>query len=285
MMPPDDDPGVKAFFHRDDPSSMDPEDAAVMRAAADVLRGMNSDRPPTASLELAALMAQGTTRSNPMKTHTRAALTRVAGLGAAAKIMLAAGVAVAGAGGAATAVAFSSGHLDGNHSSHHGAAHARHGDDPSPEPSETAEHHGGDAHAPGSDDGTPEPGESAEPEPGDSPGEHDHDGDENHSGRSPGGPPSANPVNGSGHGSPGGPPTPTPSPTAGDGNGNGSPGGPPTPSPTSSSGRGGPGSGDNGGQGGGNGGGDYGGDNGGDGGHGGHGNGGGNGGGDGGSDG
>lgn len=248
-MPPDDDPDVKAFFRRDDPSAMDPQDAAVMRAAADVLRDMNSDRPPMASLELTALMTQGMTRSNPMKTHTRAMLTRFAGLGAAAKLLLATGVAVAGVGSAATAVAFTTGHLDDSH--HHGVAHVRHRDNHSPDPAESAEHHRGDAaHTPGADDASPEPRESAEPEPSDSPGHHhDHDGEQRTSGRSPGGPPSATAGDNDGHGddgnrSPGGPPTPAPSSTASDGNG--SPGGPPTATPSNGSGRGGPGSGDNG---------------------------------------
>lgn len=225
MRPSDDDPDVKAFFRRDDSSSTDPYDAAVMRAAADVLRALDSDRPPTASLELAALMAQGTTRSNPVKTHTRAALTRFAGLGVAAKVMLATGVAIAGAGGAATAVALSTGHLDSHGSSHHGAVHSRSSEDPSPSPSETADDRGG-AQTPGSDDTTPEPSQSAEQ------GEH-HGGDDGNadgSNRSPGGPPSASARSGRDHGG---------------GDGNGSPGGPPTSGPSSTSGHGGPGSGDN----------------------------------------
>jgi hypothetical protein len=191
MRPPDDDPGVKAFFRRDDPSPADPHDAAVMRAAADVLRALDPDRPPTASLELAALMAEGTTRSNPMKTSTRAALTRFAGLGVAAKALLATGVAIAGVGGAATAVALSTGHLDAHHGGHHGVVHSRSTESPSPNPAGSADDHGGVAHNPGADDATPEPAESAEP------GEHhgdrhgDNDGEEHGSNRSPGGPPSA----------------------------------------------------------------------------------------------
>jgi hypothetical protein len=256
MRPPDDDPDVKAFFRRDEPSSTDPQDAAVMRAAADVLRALNSDRPPTASLELAALMAQGTTRSNPMKTHTRAALTRFAGLGVAAKVMLAGTVAIAGVGGAATAVALSTGHLDSHQSNHH-ATHPRGSDDQSPEPSQSPEHHGDAAHTPGADDTTPEPSESAErgEHHGDRGGDHDgdKDGDRHGSNRSPGGPPSASGHNGNGDGD-------------GNGGGNGSPGGPPTPNPSASGGHGGPGSGDDNGGGG---------NDGGDGGHGGHGGGGG----------
>lgn len=203
MRPHGDDQGVKFFFRRDDRSPMDPQDAAVMHAAADVLRALEPDRPPTASLELAALMAQGTTRSNPMKTTTRAALTRFAGLGAAAKVLLAAGVAVAGAGGAATAVAFSTGHLDAHHPGHHHGVHSRSGESPSPEPSEGVENHGGIAQVPGTDDVTPEPSEAAEP--GQHQGRHDdgsdrHDGEHGGSNRSPGGPPSAPAQSGEGNG-------------------------------------------------------------------------------------
>ena len=163
-----DDPDVTAFFRRGDSSPTDPQDAELMRAAADMLRPLTAGRPPMPSQELSALMAAGTTWSRSMlRTRVRAALTRFAGLGAAAKVMLAASVAVAGAGGAA-AVAYSTGHLDSHHSSH-GAGHPRHSAHPSPEPTDR---HGA-TNTPGSDNATPEPTASSETEPGDDhPGPH-----------------------------------------------------------------------------------------------------------------
>jgi len=120
-----DDQDVRARFGREDATAEDPRDAAVLRAATDVLRTLEPRRPVVPSAELAALMAAGLPTVHPVRRRAKALVARFAGLGIAAKVLLAAGVAIAGAGGAATAVALSTGHLPlHHHPSGHPAAHS-----------------------------------------------------------------------------------------------------------------------------------------------------------------
>lgn len=137
-------------------------DDEVMRAAADVLAPLTPDRAPTANAELMAMIASRITPARSVRSRVSAGVTRFAGLGAAAKLMLAAGVAVAGAGGAAT-VAYETGHLD-NHHSHHSSNHPEPGDDNG---------HDAHQHPSGTTRTSPQPVQSTEPESGDDhPGQH-----------------------------------------------------------------------------------------------------------------
>jgi len=84
------------------------DDAALMASARRLLRPLVPDAPPTASAALGVVLREGL--PDPADAHSGLAAWaarmagRVAGLGVAAKLMLAAGVAVAGVGSAATAV-------------------------------------------------------------------------------------------------------------------------------------------------------------------------------------
>jgi uncharacterized membrane protein YgcG len=87
-----------------------PADDAVLSAAGTVLRALVQDAPPPPSAALARVIAAGLPSADGRGRVTAwAARTagKVAGLGAAAKLLLAAGVAVAGVGGATTAVELS----------------------------------------------------------------------------------------------------------------------------------------------------------------------------------
>jgi hypothetical protein len=87
-------------------SGQDVHDIVTMSMARRTLRSLVPETPPTPSEELALVLRAGL--AAPAATGSR-----IAGLGIAAKLMLAAGVAVASAGGAATAVAFT--HDTGHH--------------------------------------------------------------------------------------------------------------------------------------------------------------------------
>lgn len=104
MTPYDDDINV---------SGNDLPDIVTMAMARRTLRGLVPEAPPAPSEQLAVVLREGLVVSGRGSGWGR--LTgRLASLGLAAKLTLAAGVAVASAGGAATAVAFT------HENSHHG---------------------------------------------------------------------------------------------------------------------------------------------------------------------
>ena len=96
-----------------DVSGNDLPDIVTMAMARRTLRGLVPDAPPTPSEQLAVVLREGLVVA-PAGSGWGRLTGRLASLGLAAKLMLAAGVAVAGAGGAATAVAIA------HESSHHG---------------------------------------------------------------------------------------------------------------------------------------------------------------------
>ncbi|MBV9485683.1 MAG: hypothetical protein JO246_06455, partial [Frankiaceae bacterium] len=151
----DDDPDMKGYSRGD--AQFDAQDAAVMNAAADALRPLTPDRAPEPSAQLAAMMASGIARPTTVSNRAKSLLARFAGLGAAAKVMLAAGVAVAGAGSAGVAY-----EVDHHFIKPH---HSNHGDQKGP-------HHGGTTPRPTSSPTHVAP-EPTEPETGDDhPGAH-----------------------------------------------------------------------------------------------------------------
>src|SRR5947209_10220344 len=95
--------------------SNDLPDIVTMAMARRTLRGLVPDAPPTPSEQLAVVLREGLVVA-PHRLGWRRLTGRLASLGLAAKLMLAAGVAVASAGGAATAVAFT--HDDSHHGDH-----------------------------------------------------------------------------------------------------------------------------------------------------------------------
>lgn len=103
MSPYDDDSDV---------SGNDLHDIVTMAMARRTLRSLVPDAPPTPSEQLALVLREGLPPS-PASSRWGRVTGRVASLGVAAKLLLATGVAVAGVGGAATAVAIS------HESSHH----------------------------------------------------------------------------------------------------------------------------------------------------------------------
>src|SRR3954451_6824344 len=150
-----------------DVSGTDLPDIVTMAMARRTLRGLVPDAPPTPSEQLAVVLREGLVVA-PSGFGWGRLTGRLASLGLAAKLMLAAGVAVAGAGGAATAVAFT--HESNHHGDHPdsprnhpalvvptGAADSAADDRPERggNPAETERHGGaGDGTSRGSDDGS-----------------------------------------------------------------------------------------------------------------------------------
>lgn len=88
-------------------------DFVTMAMARRTLRPLIPDAPPNPSERLASVLREGLPAVAPQSSRLGRISGRIAGLGVAAKVLLAAGVAVAGAGGAATAVVIA--HEDGHH--------------------------------------------------------------------------------------------------------------------------------------------------------------------------
>jgi hypothetical protein len=130
-------------------SSNDLPDVVAMAMVRQALRALVPDVPPAPSAELAAVLRDGLPAAAPDSSRLGALTRRLAGFGVATKLLLATGVAVAGVGGAATAVVISHGqdhHGDGVDSPRNHPATAT----PNPSPSDIAV----PAAAPTSDPGT-----------------------------------------------------------------------------------------------------------------------------------
>jgi len=104
---------MSAFDDDHNVSGNELHDFVTMAMARRTLRSLIPDAPPTPSEQLASVLREGLPAVAPQSSRWGRISGRIAGLGVAAKVLLAAGVAVAGAGGAATAVVIA--HEDGHH--------------------------------------------------------------------------------------------------------------------------------------------------------------------------